>query len=74
MGLVFGLRIGNFGMLTVGIPIGMAIGIGVGSSMDKKAFVEGSQLDFELNSHAVPACYGKPSRYEPFCIRWGDVL
>lgn len=48
MGLVFGLSIGNFGMLAIGIPVGMAIGIGVGSSMDKKAFYEGRQLDFEV--------------------------
>ena len=48
MGLVFGLSIGNFGMLGIGLPIGMAIGVGVGSSMDKKAFNEGRQLDFEV--------------------------
>jgi len=48
MGLAFGLSIGNFGMLVIGIGIGMAIGVGVGSSMDKKAFNEGRQLDFEV--------------------------
>ena len=48
MGLVFGLSIGNFGMLGIGLPIGMAIGVGVGSSMDKKAFNQGRQLDFEV--------------------------
>ena len=47
IGLVFGLSIGNFGMLAIGIGIGMAIGVGVGTSMDKKAFNEGRQLDFE---------------------------
>ena len=35
-------------MLAIGIGIGMAIGVGVGSSMDKKAFNEGRQLDFEV--------------------------
>ncbi|TRX16645.1 hypothetical protein FNW25_14930 [Flavobacterium franklandianum] len=48
MGVAFGLSIGNLGMLGIGLPIGMAIGIGVGSSMDKKAFNEGRQLDFEV--------------------------
>ena len=48
MGVAFGLSIGNFGMLAIGIGIGMAIGVGVGSSMDKKAFNEGRQLDFEV--------------------------
>ena len=48
MGVPFGLSIGNLGMLGIGLPIGMAIGVGVGSSMDKKAFNEGRQLDFEV--------------------------
>lgn len=48
MGLLFGLSMGNFGMLGIGLPIGMAIGVGVGSSMDKKAFNQGRQLDFEV--------------------------
>ena len=48
MGLVFGLSVGNFGMLGIGLPIGMAIGVGVGTRMDKKAFNEGRQLDFEV--------------------------
>ncbi len=47
-GVVFGLSIGNMGMLGIGLPIGMGIGVGVGSSMDKKAFNEGRQLDFEV--------------------------
>lgn len=48
MGVAFGVSIGNLGMLGIGLPIGMAIGVGVGSSMDKKAFNEGRQLDFEV--------------------------
>jgi len=35
-------------MLGIGLPIGMAIGVKVGSNMDKKAFNEGRQLDFEV--------------------------
>jgi hypothetical protein len=48
MGVLFGLSIGNMGMLGIGLPIGMAIGLGLGSSMDKKAYNEGRQLDFEV--------------------------
>lgn len=48
MGVAFGLSIGNLGMLGLGIGIGMAIGVGVGTSMDKKAFNEKRQLDFEV--------------------------
>jgi hypothetical protein len=48
MGVAFGLSIGNLGILGIGFPIGMAIGVVVGSNMDKKAFNEGRQLDFEV--------------------------
>jgi hypothetical protein len=48
MGVLFSLSIGNMGMLGIGLPIGMAIGVGLGSSMDKKAYNEGRQLDFEV--------------------------
>ncbi len=48
IGAAFGLSIGNLGMLGAGLPIGMGIGVGLGSFMDKKAFNEGRQLDFEV--------------------------
>ncbi|HRZ41934.1 MAG TPA: hypothetical protein P5228_04435 [Bacteroidales bacterium] len=48
LGLALGVSIGNYGMLAIGIPVGMAIGFAVGSGMDKKAFNEGRQLDFEV--------------------------
>jgi hypothetical protein len=48
MGLLFSVSIGNYGMLAIGIGMGMTIGVGVGTSMDKKAFNEGRQLDFEV--------------------------
>lgn len=48
IGMIFGLSIGNIGMMGIGLPIGMAIGAGVGSSMDKKALSEGRQLDIEI--------------------------
>ena len=48
IGVAIGSGSGNMGLLGVGLPIGMGIGIVVGSSMDKKAFNEGRQLDFEV--------------------------
>ena len=54
---VFGVPIGVFleliikkdtGLIAIGIPIGMAIGILLGSRMDKKAFKEGRQLDIKI--------------------------
>lgn len=48
IGIALGLSIGNIGFLGIGLPIGMAIGVGIGSRMDKKAFKEGRQLDFEV--------------------------
>ena len=44
----FGISIGNMGLLGIGVPVGMIIGIAVGSAMDKKAFEEGRQLDVEI--------------------------
>lgn len=48
IGVVFGLIIGNLGLLSLGLPIGMGIGIAIGLSMDKKAFQEGRQLAIEI--------------------------
>jgi hypothetical protein len=48
IGVTIGSVSGNMGMLCAGLPIGLGIGSVVGSSMDKKAFNEGRQLDFEI--------------------------
>ncbi len=48
IGVALGSASGNMGLLGTGLPIGMGIGIVVGSSMDKKAFNEGRQLEFEV--------------------------
>ncbi|MGO4710251.1 hypothetical protein AB4Y90_14320 [Chryseobacterium sp. 2TAF14] len=48
IGTAFGLMMGNIGLLAIGLPIGLGIGAAVGSSMDKKAFEEGRQIDVEL--------------------------
>ena len=48
IGVTIGSVSGNMGMLSAGLPIGLGIGSVVGSSMDKKAFNEGRQLEFEV--------------------------
>jgi len=48
MGAVFSGIIGNYGLIGLGLPIGMAIGIVLGKGMDKKAFEEGRQLEFTV--------------------------
>ena len=48
IGVVFGLSLGNIGLLGIGLPIGMVIGLAVGSSLDKKALTEGRQLNIEI--------------------------
>lgn len=47
-GLLFGLAMDNMGLLSIWLPFGLAIGVGIGSGMDKKAKEEGRQLDVEL--------------------------
>lgn len=47
-GVVFGVSLGNMGLIGIGIPIGMALGIAIGTAMDKKAFESGKQLDVEI--------------------------
>jgi hypothetical protein len=48
IGVTIGSVSGNMGMLGAGLPIGLGIGSVVGSSIDKKAFIEGRQLEFEV--------------------------
>jgi hypothetical protein len=48
IGVIFGLSMGNIGLLATGLPIGMAIGATVGASMDKKTLNEGRQLQVEI--------------------------
>lgn len=48
LGTLLGLSMENMGLLGIGLPFGMAIGIAIGSGMDKKAKVEGRQLEVVL--------------------------
>jgi hypothetical protein len=48
MGLILASVSNKMALFAIGVPIGMAIGIGVGSGLDKKAYIEGRQLDFEV--------------------------
>jgi predicted RND superfamily exporter protein len=48
MGVAFGASLGNMAFLGIGLPIGMAIGTAVGAGMDKKALIEGRQIDMEI--------------------------
>ncbi|MHA7831625.1 MAG: hypothetical protein ACX93O_11040 [Flagellimonas sp.] len=48
IGAAFGLSLNNMAYLGIGLPVGMSIGLVIGSRMDNKAKEEGRQLDIEL--------------------------
>lgn len=48
MGTAFGVIMDNMGLMGVWLPIGMVMGMAVGSGMDKKAADEGRQLDLAV--------------------------
>lgn len=48
LGVALGLILDNMGLIGIGLPIGMLIGLAVGAHMDKKALDEGRQIDFEI--------------------------
>jgi hypothetical protein len=48
LGVAIGTVANNIGLLGTGFPFGMLIGFAVGAGMDKKAFKEGRQLNFEV--------------------------
>lgn len=45
IGLAFSAVTDNYGLLGIGIPLGVAIGLAVGSGLDDKAVKEGKQLE-----------------------------
>lgn len=49
LGVVFGLFLGNIAFMGIGLPIGSAIGVTYGVSLDQKAKMQGRQLDFEAS-------------------------
>ena len=48
LGVAFSASLGNMAFIGIGLPLGMVIGIAVGSGMDKKAYEEGRQIDLEI--------------------------
>jgi hypothetical protein len=48
IGFALAESIGNMAFIGIGLPIGLAIGIAVVTSLDKKALKEGRQLDIEI--------------------------
>ena len=47
LGTTFGVNLGNFAFLGVGIPVGMVVGMAIGASMDSKAKKEGRQINID---------------------------
>src|SRR5690554_1383202 len=48
LGVGFGSLMKNMGLLVIGLPIGLALGLPVGTHLDKKAHEAGKQLKIEL--------------------------
>lgn len=48
IGVAIGMSVGNIGLLGIGLLIGMALGLAVRATMDKKAKQEGRHLDLEI--------------------------
>lgn len=47
LGTVFSITLDNFAFISIGFPFGLALGLSIGTSLDKKAQENGKQLDFE---------------------------
>lgn len=48
IGVAFGVSQGNMSFIGTGFPIGMVIGLALGTRLDKKALAAGRQLDMEI--------------------------
>ena len=48
MGVAMAISLNNWSFVGIGLPIGLAIGAGYGSQLDKKALEENRQLDIEI--------------------------
>lgn len=49
LGVVFSSLFDNTSFIAIGLPIGMLIGIALGTQMDKKAILENRMLDIDIN-------------------------
>lgn len=47
IGIIWGLAVGNIGLMGIGMPVGMVFGIAYGAFLDKKAMKEGRVLDVD---------------------------
>ena len=47
-GVAFASAMGNMAFIGIGLPIGMLIGMSVGTGLDKKAFEKGNQLNIDI--------------------------
>lgn len=48
LGVAFGAALDNFAFIGIGLPIGFALGLAIGTGKDREASQEGRQLDVEL--------------------------
>ncbi len=49
LGVAFSSVLDNTAFIAIGLPIGMVVGIALGTHMDKNAMLENRQLDLEIN-------------------------
>ena len=49
LGVVFSSVLDNVSFISIGLPMGLAIGVGIGTFYDKKAEEENRQLELEIN-------------------------
>ena len=49
LGVGFAFALDNMAFMGIGLPIGLSFGLAIGAGMDKKAFEEGRQIDFEVS-------------------------
>ena len=47
LGTIFSMSLDNYAFIGLGLPFGVALGISIGTSLDKKALENGKQLEFE---------------------------
>lgn len=48
LGIAMAIGLNNWSFVGIGLPIGLAIGAGYGSQLDKKAAEENRQIDIQI--------------------------